>query len=249
MSDENFDYEDMVDSTDEMESTEVVSTGQSNQGQQEGMVEDVKPVKLSKGKVLFLLIAVIVVAILVLILVTEMGVVRNDRGSGQTLDTGNSVQTSVTSSTENVGDTSMENSDFSAVSGEGLSTSTGNGNLGETSGSQEGEASGTVKEVEVIKEQESEKEEVSNFNQLSVEPRLGAEIVVSGIVKGKSMYKVGDSYTYGVRLILVTGNDVNIECTYFCPKKTADALEIGDSLNVSYQCDSAGTVCVVSISR
>lgn len=78
---------------------------------------------------------------------------------------------------------------------------------------------------------------------------MGAEVQANGIVKGISMYKVGDSYTYGVNLILVVGNDENLECTYFCPKKTADALGIGMSLVVSYQCDSVGNICVVSISN
>ena len=254
MSDDNFDYEDMLneDSDDEIESVEIASAGgggtelapNANMG-----MEDVKPVKLGKGKVLFLLIAVIIVVILILVLVTEMGITRNDGSSAQNNNPQNSVQENVSTGSENVGDTGTENSDFSGISGEAGSSSSGNINDGISDGTGLEDGKTALIEGEVVAEKDRETEEKAEFEHLMVEPNLGAEITVSGIVKGKSMYRVGDSYTYGVRLILVTGNDVDLECTYFCPKKTADALEVGDSLNVIYRCDSVGTVCVVSISR
>lgn len=256
MSDDNFDYEDMIndDSDDEIEPVEVASASGTSQGTElvpnaNLDMEDVKPVKLGKGKVLFLLIAVIIVVILILVLVTEMGITRNDGSSAQNNNPQNSVQENTSSGNENVGDTGMENSDFSGISGEAGSSSYGNINdvISEGTGLEGGKTA--LIEGEVVVEKDRVAEDKAEFEHLMVEPNLGAEITVSGIVKGKSMYRVGDSYTYGVRLILVTGNGVDLDCTYFCPKKTADALEVGDSLNVIYRCDSVGTVCVVSISR
>jgi hypothetical protein len=89
----------------------------------------------------------------------------------------------------------------------------------------------------------------NEFEQLTLEPALGAEITSSGMVKGLYMYKIGGSYTYGVNLLLLTGNDSSIECYYFCPRKTYSALSIGDSLSVTYQQDSMGNVSVMSISK
>lgn len=244
MGDNGFDYEDMVDGEDSVElgtSTEVEV--QTPAG------EEVQPVKLSKGKVLFLLIAVIVGVILVLILVSEMGISRVDGTSGQNSNPQNTGNAASSAGIQNAGDTSHKNSDFSGVSGEVSSGASGDINYG-VSGEVSGD-SGKMSLIDgsIVDEKVRENEERAEFEYLSVEPNLGAEITVSGMVKSKLMYRVGDSYTYGVGLILVTGNGVNVECTYFCPKKTADALGVGDSLNVTYCCDSVGTVCVVSISR
>ena len=96
---------------------------------------------------------------------------------------------------------------------------------------------------------ESEGVVTGGLETVSVEPVLGAEVETSGIVSGMSMYRVGSSYTYGVNIILVTGNDANVECSYFCPRNTYSALEVGDSLVVKYQMDSMGNVSISSISR
>ena len=69
------------------------------------------------------------------------------------------------------------------------------------------------------------------------------------MVKGLYMYQIGNSYTYGVNLVIITGNDMYLECYYFCPRKTYNALAIGDSLQITYQQDSMGNVSVVSISK
>ena len=104
---------------------------------------------------------------------------------------------------------------------------------------------GTIVENVVPVEAEPDNE----FSQLTLEPALGAEVLGTGMVKGLYMYQIGNSYTYGVNLVIITGNDAYIECYYFCPRKTYSALAIGDSLQVTYQQDSMGNVSVVSISK
>ena len=110
---------------------------------------------------------------------------------------------------------------------------------------QEANIEGTIHSVG----DESEGVVTGGLEVVSVEPVLGAEVETSGIVSGMSMYRVGSSYTYGVNIILVTGNDANVECSYFCPRNTYSALEVGDSLVVKYQMDSMGNVSISSISR
>lgn len=81
------------------------------------------------------------------------------------------------------------------------------------------------------------------------EPVLSETISTSGLVSGKSVYKVGNSYMYSVSLIVVTGNEKNVPCKYFCPKNTWDALNVGDTLKVSFQTDTNGNISVNTISK
>lgn len=84
---------------------------------------------------------------------------------------------------------------------------------------------------------------------LTQEPALNGEVTTSGMVSGKGMYKIGNSYTYGVNIIIVTGNDAKLDCQYFCPRNTYSALGIGDAITVTYQMDYVGNVSISSISR
>ena len=83
--------------------------------------------------------------------------------------------------------------------------------------------------------------------EMSVVPAMGAEVKSSGIVKGIHMYKIGNSYVYGVEIVIVTSNDNSVSCQYFCPSKTYNQLSIGTALDVIYQMDSMGNVSIYSI--
>lgn len=90
-------------------------------------------------------------------------------------------------------------------------------------------------------------------NDLSIElidssPAFSSITTNNGMVKGTYLYKIGNSYTYGVELIIITDNGNNLECVYYCPQKTADALAIGAALSVEYSLDTSGNVSVYSIS-
>lgn len=244
---EEFNYEDMIDEG--MPNVEEVSAPNVPIQQE----QEITPVKLSKGKVLAILIFGIVILIFVLIVLDGVSIKKNTGTPVQKTEVSETAQQSVSPTVSNGGDVSSEISESSVVSSESTLSSSEETNSSVSTSIEE-----TVEVVsdesiliqgEVIEQKEDEVVSKAEFEHLEVEPMLGAEITVSGMVKGKSMYRVKDSYTYGVNLILITGNDTNLECTYFCPKKTADALNIGDSLNVIYACDSNGNVCVVSISK
>lgn len=261
----DFDYSDMVDGNETegngMENQYGVNQYDQSQMQanmqypQNGMQQpvNVKPVKMGKGKVLILCLVVIILLIFILVFIDGIGVKKNMGGTAQSDEAVNATNQSSQQVVENGGDVSSEIPDNSGVQGEGMSTSSENINNAENQGGvNEGIGTAENNELvqgEVVEEKEITEEQKAEFEDLTVEPQLGAEITVTGMVKGKSMYRVYNSYTYGINIVLITGDDNSVECTYFCPKKTADALAIGDSLNVIYTMDSVGNVCVVSISK
>lgn len=248
MSNDNFDYEDMIESGDYTEPVHPLNNeGSVNTPQQQ---QDIAPVNLSKGKVCVIVVVFLVFVLLILIVISGIDIKKNPNGnqgnSTQTSEVQNSGNTNTSNTSEKVADTSVENLENSPISSEPSSSSSDlNNNVNNGGDTTEG----VLIQGEVVEQKPEEIVSKAEFELLDVEPMLGAEIEVSGMVKGISMYKVGSSYTYGVNLILIVGNDTNLECTYFCPKKTADALSIGTSLVVNYKADSNGNICVVSISR
>ena len=254
---DNFGYEDMVDGTEEEESTGSVEGYSSNNDQQVNQqvsqnpqMDEVKPVKLSKGKVTIIVVVFVLLVLFILKVLDGVHLTRAVDTIGQTQEVQAPTEQIESVPVENSTEVSTKTDDFSIVSSEvsGSSAEVSNNVNNSTviDGNQGSVVEGAIVTPEpVVEEEKSE----ANFEAVTQEPVMGAEVQVNGIVKGISMYKVGESYTYGVNLILVVGNDENLECTYFCPKKTADALGIGMSLVVSYQCDSVGNICVVSISN
>lgn len=81
-------------------------------------------------------------------------------------------------------------------------------------------------------------------------PELGNEVETSGMVSGKNMYTFGESsYVYMVNFLLLNGEDGYFEVDYCCPKKTFDALNMGDTVIVTYQADESGRVSISSVSK
>lgn len=81
-----------------------------------------------------------------------------------------------------------------------------------------------------------------------VPPILGDAQQSKGIVVAKHSYLYQSSYVYGVSIsVLVNENAQTVQ--YFCPKKTFDALNSTDAVNVVYQRDSAGLISIISISK
>lgn len=254
---DNFGYEDMVDGTEEEESTGSVEGYSSNNDQQVNQqvsqnpqMDEVKPVKLSKGKVTIIVVVFVLLVLFILKVLDGVHLTRAVDTTGQTQEVQTPTEQIESVPVENGTEVSTKTDDFSTVSSEvsGSSAEVSNNVNNSTviDGNQGSVVEGAIVTPEPVTVEEKSE---ANFEAVTQEPVMGAEVQVNGIVKGISMYRVGDSYTYGVNLILVVGNDENLECTYFCPKKTADALGIGMSLVVSYQCDSVGNICVVSISN
>lgn len=254
---DNFGYEDMIDGTEEEESTGSVEGYPSNSDQQVNkqvsqtpQMDDVKPVKLSKGKVTIIVVVFVLLVLFILKVLDGVHLTRAVDTTGQTQEVQTPTEQIESVPVENGTEVSTKTDDFSTVSSEVSGSSAEVSNNVNNSTVIDGYQGSVVESAIVTREPVTvEEKSEANFEAVTQEPVMGAEVQVNGIVKGISMYKVGDSYTYGVNLILVVGNDENLECTYFCPKKTADALGIGMSLVVSYQCDSVGNICVVSISN
>lgn len=89
--------------------------------------------------------------------------------------------------------------------------------------------------------------EPNGFSEVA-EPVLSSVKTSYGMVVGKHIYTKGGSYIYGVNISVVIG-DESVSVEYFCPRKTYDGLNSGDSLNVAYQVDSNGNISVYSISK
>ena len=100
-----------------------------------------------------------------------------------------------------------------------------------------------------VEENNAEVEEQGNSGLVSVsEPVLGELREVSAAVLSKNVYKVNRSYGYMIELVVVN-NDKEIVLNYFCPRKTYDALRIGDTVRVQYQSSEDGTISIASVSR
>lgn len=254
---ENFDYEDMIENTSEGYEEPMDVTGQQGNMNTQPQQQEITPVNFSKGKVCVIVVVFLVLVLLVLIVISGMDVKKkpstNQGTSVQSTEVQNSGVESSEKQSEKVVEDSTKVTENSSVSSEVSSTPSESSNSANNEGVGKDvngtQTDGTLVQGEVVEQKPDEVVNRAEFELLTVEPVLGAEVQVSGMVKGISMYRVGDSYTYGVNLILIIGNDTNVECTYFCPKKTADALSIGTSLIVNYQADSNGNICVVSISR
>lgn len=81
------------------------------------------------------------------------------------------------------------------------------------------------------------------------EPVLGESMETSTLVTGKKAYLVDDIfYTYSLSLIFPIDGGYEV-IDYFCPKKTYDAVETGETVKAVYQMDKSGIVSITSISR
>lgn len=92
-------------------------------------------------------------------------------------------------------------------------------------------------------------EDGSNLFKVVEEPTLGGSTVVDALVSGKQSYMVEEkSYAYSIGLIIPNGGNYNI-INYYCPKKTYDAVKVGESVKVDYQLDSNNIISILSISK
>lgn len=89
--------------------------------------------------------------------------------------------------------------------------------------------------------------EDSKFKEVA-EPALGEEIETYGLIVSKSVYIVDSSYIYCLDVSMVTG-DIATSVKYFCPKKTYNALQSGDTISITYQLDNSGNFSVLTISK
>lgn len=217
------------------------------QPQEDGVVEDnttpveeVQPVNFGKKLTGFIIIGFILV-LMIIIFVVASRVTSRDENSGQNSNTseiGISSSGSVAgSTTEDV----RENSEKTTVSDGSVSSGSVQSSTGEENGS-------VTPEVTVEPKATPEASE-NDFHEVS-EPSLGEVGEVSSMISAKRVYKInGNSYVYGIELVVLRKDGDADKVMYFCPRGTYDALQVGDSVRISYQMDSEGSISIVSMSR
>ena len=113
-----------------------------------------------------------------------------------------------------------------------------------------------VRETEKYSENETESGgiDTKSYDLFKVEKSISFEEkkTSNAIVSEKEIYKFRDSsYVYAIEFLLgdEKGKDSFKYVEYFCPKKTYDNLEVGDSVEVSYGEDAEGRIGIFSVVR
>lgn len=249
----------MADEYDGYDSSEGTSDDRKGTAEQ----VNVEPVKLSKKKVGFILIALIFVFIIIILTLSRTSISKSVESTGSSNKGNNGVQISVSEVDRNGDEASQISSEFVPNSGEVSTSPQSEPTVPENTGS-EVESSSVVETgtSEVVESSTSEsvmqgviepvvdpEPEGSIFEEVPIDTSLGAETSTNGIVTGAHMYRVENSYTYGIDIFFATEDGTRVDCLYFCPKGTYDKLDNGDVLKVKYAMDTQGNVCVISISK
>lgn len=219
--------------------------------------EEVKPVKLSKKSTSTICVVLAIICIIVLICFRGCSITKEVKSSSNTTDTSISVQESSDSTATKGGDISEKNEEKSSSSEDVNSSlaeeskSTEKVVKDEDTESTEVKNSGVTRGTATVVEQNTESIGVQSSSVLKEvqEPVLNDEIQSTGLVSSKSVYQVGDSYLYEIKILTLKGDNQDLTCKYYCPKKTWDALSVGDSISITYQMDSMGNTSVLSISK
>ena len=219
-------------------------------------VDDVEPVKLGKKTVALILL--VLLFLLVIIMFSIKGRIQLKKTAQVSTQSNNTLVSATTegnlSSSEGLANSEIENT--SVVSENQAEVVTENSENVVVSS----EADSSL--VENSKSENLDSTEVQSSSFESDTSNQGSKVLVeagdavlsdaietSGLVSGKSTYLVDNSYLYRVGILVVVGNDKNILCSYYCPKNTWDALNMGDSLVVTYQTDSTGNISINTISK
>lgn len=213
--------------------------------------EEVEPVRLSKKTTVSICIGLVIILIIILICFKGCSITKKVENTSNSSDSTNSVQQSEVSITTNDGENSEKNVEKSSDSEEVDSSLLDKPNTTEKSEVSERSTEVPKKESNVSSNSTSQNSNKgnspTNLEEVS-EPVLSDIVTTKGLISSKHVYKLDDTYVYGVKILTLQGEE-SVTCKYFCPKKTWDALIVGDSVSVSYQVDSIGSTSVVSISK
>lgn len=214
------------------EENAVSNTGGSNQN------EPQKPVKLGKWATAGLVVFVAIVAFILVITLRSCTIEKEVNSAQQTEPP--VVETKIeTEQAEKPVDSIAENPDLKQNNQDVTPTSpSGSNKVNSEKGSKKDTSSGNA-----------DKNVSGDTGIVEVDiPALGDAQQSKGIVVSKHSYLYHSSYVYGVSIsVLVNENAQTV--MYFCPKKTFDALNSTDAVNVVYQKDSAGLISIISISK
>lgn len=193
--------------------------------------QDIKPVKLSIKGTVGIAIGLFVLLFIIVIIVNSCSVSKSVN-SGQDVQSTQTVNTEAPESTSNTVFQGSNNTENEPNNKGSVSAPVENSTSGNNASSNENQ-SPAVKD--------------DGFTEVA-SPELSDVKSAYGMVIGKHIYKKDDAYIYGVSLSVII-NDQSVSALYFCPRKTFNELNSGDSLTVTYQLDSAGAVSIYSISK
>ena len=193
--------------------------------------QEVKPVKLGIGATVAVVIGLCIMAFILVFTIKGCSVQKNVTSDppGQTTE---SVLTepseSATNSLSEITNSGENNPDFGgSTSAPGENSTSGN-----NTSSNEGQSTTNNSD---------------GFTEVA-DPVMSEVRSAYGMVIGKHIYKKDNSYIYGVSISVII-NEQSVSAQYFCPRKTYEELKSGDSLDVTYQVDSNGSLSIYSISR
>lgn len=228
---------------------------------QEVKQPEVAEVKMSKFKVGIVVIAMLLGLIILILTLRGCSVskeVKNDQNI-QSTETENKENINITT---NGGEEDVNNSKNSTTFEESNSDREENSNSVKNEVVNKSEKNNDTEEDFGGFQDEDETNKGSNMNnnqqvnednhglERVAEPSLSNAKTSTAMVSSKNVYKLNEtSYAYAVNLVILTGENTTINVEYFCPRKTYDAIALGDSLNVEYQTDSFGLVSISSVSR
>lgn len=236
-----------------------VSNQQVNTNEMQGSHESKggntnQPVAMSKKKTGLILIIVLFIIMIILYSVRGCSVTKKSDSSGNSTVASTASSETTEGTTENI-DESVPNNTENVATTEGVSSASTEENTTENNVStnpvfivNSSEESNNTSNVST-----TETSTVSNENnelmQEVATPVLGEEVATTGIVSGKTVYKIGNEYVYAVKLIVVVGDDKNISCKYYCTRRSWDSVNSGNSVNVVIKTDTEGTISIESISN
>lgn len=229
---------------------ENINQQNSNKEVQGNSDDDIKPVKLRK--IYTSIILAIAGCILFVVMVKSVGWFDGEKANNS--DDFSSVEIQQQQIPNSGVNTVDKNSNFSenkpSSGGVGISSS-GETNTQETSRNEIADSKEVVEKYE---------KDVNNTNSGSLhsnsdlglnkveEPVLSELREVNAAVLSKNVYSINRSYGYMIELVVSNkGNDIVLN--YFCPRKTYDALAIGDAVKIQYQSDESGVISIASVSR
>lgn len=225
----------------------------------ETVQEDIKPVRLSKRKAVWFAISVVFIIMILSIISANL-----DEGKkAKNLNNSGSVeiqQQQIPNTTSNSVDKSNNFSENQVVS-EGVGIYSTGDVKPEESGSRNNASTNESTDIEeplLNEEQTSQVEEgvEENANQGTEsglvkvkEPTLGEVREVAGAVLSKNVFKMDRTYGYMIEFVVINNSNKEVILNYFCPRKTFDALTIGDPVKIQYQTSEDGTISIASVSR
>lgn len=229
---------------------ENINQQNNNQEVQGSLDDDIKPVKLRKRYTSIIL--AIVGCIIFVVVVKSVGWFDGKKANNS--DDFSSVEIQQQQTPNSGVNTVDKNSNFSenqpSSGGVGISSS-GEVNSQEISKNEVEESKEVVeeseKDVNVVKTDNLEGSSDLCLNKVE-EPVLSELREVHAAVLSKNVYALNRSYGYMIELV-VSNNGNDIVLNYFCPRKTYDALAVGDAVKIQYQSDENGIISIASVSR